>query len=102
MRRVATITAALALSLSLAGCGSSTAGLLGAELYEQSCAGCHGAAGGGGLGPAIGPGSNSVNLSDDQMASVIVVGPGSMPGFARLTDEQVDSLVAYVRELQAP
>lgn len=102
MRRLATITAAAAFSLSLAGCGSSTVGLLGADLYEQSCAGCHGASGGGGLGPAIGPGSNSVDLRDDQLAAVIVVGPGSMPAFPRLTDEQVDSLVAYIRQLQAP
>jgi mono/diheme cytochrome c family protein len=101
MRRLATITAAAACCLGLAACGSSTEGLLGAELYEQSCAGCHGATGGGGLGPAIGPGSNSVNLQDDQLAAVIVVGPGSMPAFPRLNDDQVDSLVTYLRDLQA-
>ncbi len=101
MRRLATITAA-AFSLALAGCGGSTAGLLGADLYEQSCAGCHGAAGEGGLGTAVGPGSNAVSLSDEQLAAVIVVGPGSMPAFPRLTDEQIDSLVMYLRELQTP
>lgn len=98
MRRLLTLVVAALIALS--GCASSTAGLLGAELYEQSCAGCHGASGGGGLGPAIGPGSNSVGLTDEQLAAVIVVGPGSMPGFVRLSDEQVASLVAYVRDLQ--
>ncbi len=98
MRRLGFLAAAALLAAT--GCAS-TEGLLGADLYEQSCAGCHGADGGGGVGPAIGAGSNAENLTDEQIASVIVVGPGTMPGFARLTDEQLDSLVAFIRQLEA-
>lgn len=90
----------LAAALVLGACGGSTRGLVGEELYEQSCASCHGSAGEGASGPALGPGSNSESLTDEQIAGSITVGPGAMPGFSRLSDAQVDSLVAYVRVLQ--
>lgn len=83
----------------LAGCAGSTEGLLGEELYNKSCEGCHGADGL--RGTQIGAGSASVELTDQQIRGAISVGPGSMPGFPRLTSEQLDSLVAFVRELQA-
>jgi len=81
-------------------------GKSGEELYQVSCAGCHGAdlsgSGGVAVGPDIGPGSNSdLNLSDEQIAGVIAVGPGSMPSFGRsITTEQISSLVAYIRSVQ--
>ena len=84
-----------------ASCGGPPPEGFGQELYEQVCAVCHGSNGEGGGGrPAIGAGSNSVELSDDQIRGVIRVGPGAMPAFGRLTDEQVNSLVEYLRELQ--
>jgi mono/diheme cytochrome c family protein len=54
------------------------------------------------VGPDIGPGSNAdVTLTDDQIAAVITVGPGSMPSFGNsLTEEQIASLVAYIRAVQ--
>jgi mono/diheme cytochrome c family protein len=82
----------------LAGCGGSTEGLLGQDLYSKSCEGCHGADGL--RGTQIGAGSPSVELTDQQIRGAIAVGPGSMPGFPRLTSEQLDSLVDFVRELQ--
>lgn len=84
----------------LAGCAGSTEGLFGAELYARSCAGCHGGEGGGGSGPALGSGSDAAELSDDQITGVIEVGPGTMPAFDRLTDDQIASLVAFLRTLQ--
>jgi len=92
---------ALALMVLLAGCGTGNEYLLGQDLFEQSCSVCHGPAGLGGIGVDIGPGSDAaINLSDEQIAGTIVVGPGNMPGFKRLSDEQVASLVEYVRRLQ--
>lgn len=82
----------------LAGCSGSTEGLLGQELYNKSCEPCHGEDGR--RGKQIGAGSAAVNLSDDQIRGAIEVGPGSMPGFPRLSPEQLDSLVVFVRELQ--
>lgn len=93
--------AALAAVCMLAACGGGTEGLLGQDLYERSCAACHGRDGaGGGAGPAVGAASNAVELSDEQLAGVIRVGPGTMPSFDRLSDEQVSSLVTYMRTLQ--
>jgi len=89
----------IALGALLAGCSGSTEGLLGQELYNKSCEACHGADGL--RGTQIGAGSAAVDLTDNQIRGAIQVGPGSMPGFPRLTPEQLDSLVVFVRELQA-
>lgn len=103
MRRVSDwLIVAVAVVL-LTGCAASEENLFGKELYDRSCAACHGVDGGGGIGNEIGAGSNTdLNLTDEQIASVITVGPGNMPGFSRLRPEQVDSLVDYVRSLAAP
>lgn len=86
--------------LLLGGCAGDNPNLVGEPLYEQSCAVCHDVNGGGGIGLDIGPGSNTdLNLTDEQIAGVIRVGPGNMPGFSRLTEEQVQSLVTFVRGL---
>ena len=84
-------------------CGGSTEGKFGAELFEVSCARCHGSGGEGSIGPPIGtPDANAaLNLFDDQITGVIRVGPGAMPGHPGLSDEQVASLVAFIRSLQA-
>jgi mono/diheme cytochrome c family protein len=90
---------ALLILLLLGGCAPGD-DLLGEDLYVRSCAACHGLDGVGGIGLDIGPGSNTdLNLTDEQIAGVITVGPGNMPGFPRLTPEQLSSLVAYVRSL---
>ena len=94
------LVAGVVLLLFLSGCAGSNEYLLGEDLYVRSCAVCHGLDGDGGIGLDIGPGSNTdVGLTDDQIAGVITVGPGNMPGFSRLTPEQVNSLVRYVRSL---
>ncbi len=90
------------LTLLLAGCGRTTRDKFGVDLYEISCARCHGARGEGGVGPAVGtPDSNAaLDLDDGQIFGAIRVGPGSMPGNPSLTEAQISSLVAYLRELQ--
>lgn len=100
MRRRVLILAAVALLL--AGCSDRLEGRFGEELYRQGCAHCHGADLTGGTGPDIGPGSNSdLVLTDQQLADVIKVGPGSMPSYERrLSESQIDSLVTYMRLAQ--
>lgn len=91
---------AVVLLVALGGCVGPDEYLVGFDLYERSCVACHAVDGNGTIGPTIGKGSNTdLNLSDEQIAGVITVGPGNMPGFSRLTSEQVDSLVDYVRSL---
>ena len=103
MRRLLVLAVVTSLS---AACTAQTEGRNGADLYQVSCAGCHGDDLGGGRGltngPDIGPGSNAdLVLSDDQIAGVIQAGPGSMPSFGRVLDEdQIASLVAYIRSVQ--
>jgi mono/diheme cytochrome c family protein len=98
-RRVTLSIATVALSLSA--CSGSSEGVFGQELYERSCAACHGSQGEGSTArPAIDAGSNAATLSDAQIAGVIRAGPGAMPSFSRLSDAQVESLVEYVRRLQ--
>jgi mono/diheme cytochrome c family protein len=101
MRPLLTVLVLCALVVSA--CGRTTKGKTGAELYEVSCAGCHGSVGEGNiLGPAIGtPDSPSaLDLDDEQIFGAIRVGPGSMPGNPLLTDSQINSLVELVRALQ--
>lgn len=93
------------LASTLAGCGGvaigDTEGLSGDELIDQVCSRCHGSNLGGGIGPALGPGSNAAtDLTDEQIAGVLEVGPGAMPSFKQLSDEQVAGVVASLRRSQ--
>ena len=74
----------------------------GGELFRLNCAACHQAAGAGG---ALSYGRNAPSLIPPtavQIAEAIRIGPGEMPHFteAQLSDEEVQSVVQYVRYLQ--
>jgi mono/diheme cytochrome c family protein len=70
----------------------------GASVYAANCAGCHGADGGGGIGPQLaGRVVDRFPDAADQIA-VVTSGRGGMPAFkGRLTPEQIDQVVAYTR-----
>lgn len=73
----------------------------GQEIFAQICARCHGADLGGEVGPALGPGSNAATQPDEFLVSAVTEGRGTMPSFAQtLTSEQIERVVAYVRERQ--
>ena len=92
---------AIVASFALVGCAGSTEGVFGGDLYQQTCARCHGAQGEGGIGGPVGRGASSGALTDAQIGDIIRVGPGTMPGFPGFTDEQVESLIVHLRILQA-
>lgn len=87
---------------------------LGSELYT-TCAGCHGANGGGGTGPAFGGVLSTFSSCTDhiewvrlgsagfQAAGNSTYGDlaksiaGGMPGFPNLTDEEIASVVSFER-----
>lgn len=101
MRRFSLFITALTV-VATACSGGPGADTFGADLYNVSCARCHGGNLEGGIGPALDAGSNTaVALTDEQIANVIRVGPGAMPAFPLLTEEQIDSLVVYLRERHA-
>jgi ubiquinol-cytochrome c reductase cytochrome c subunit len=75
----------------------------GMTLFTESCAGCHQAAAAGGYVPdAVAPplGPNSPR----DIAEAVRIGPNLMPRFSpeRLTDAQLNSLIAYIRYAQNP
>jgi mono/diheme cytochrome c family protein len=69
-----------------------------AELFADNCSGCHGADGGGGIGPSLQ--GIEERLTEEQQTAVIADGRGGMPQFgSRLTETQIAFLVRYTREL---
>jgi mono/diheme cytochrome c family protein len=73
----------------------------GEEIFGQICARCHGADLSGGVGPAIGPGSNATSQPDEFLTLTITRGRGRMPSFqSTLSEEQIARVVAYVRQRQ--
>ncbi len=72
----------------------------GGELYRLNCAACHQAAGAGG---ALSYGNNAPTLmpaTPVQVVEAMLIGPGQMPVFEQLTDEERASIARYVLELQ--
>lgn len=102
MIRTGVTAVVLVLAFVAAACGDPVEGKRGAELFGVACAHCHGSDLSGGVGPALGAGSPASGLTDAQIGGAISVGPGSMPSFGRrLTNDQIESLIAYLRLLQA-
>lgn len=80
---------------------------LGAELYADNCAQCHGIEAHGGLGPALNSKQFLQSVTDEQVRQLIAVGiPGSpMAAYSidfggTLTQEQIEATVAYLRSLE--
>jgi mono/diheme cytochrome c family protein len=75
----------------------------GARVFSTSCAGCHGADGGGGVGPKL-AGEVTKDFPDieDQIA-VVRDGRRSMPAFGGdLSDEELEQVVEYTRTELGP
>ncbi len=76
-------------------------GLTGRELYTMACASCHLTDLSGDTGPALGPGSDAVEDSDERLARRIMLGEDEMPAFgSTLTEEQIGLLIEYIRSVQ--
>ena len=73
----------------------------GAAIYKAKCAGCHGAAGEGKMGPAL----KGTSLSADQIADVLLKGAAGKKAphrkaMAGLTADQASAVAAYVKDLK--
>ncbi len=67
-------------------------------LYGQFCAGCHGGSGQGGSGPSV----QVSTASTSAIASWIISGVGSMPGFAgTLSAPEINAIAALTRGMQS-
>jgi ubiquinol-cytochrome c reductase cytochrome c subunit len=72
----------------------------GARQFRLNCAACHVASG---AGAAIGTGGIAPSLMEStptQVGEAVLVGPGAMPTFGAMTDQDLDDLAAYVEQLQ--
>lgn len=70
----------------------------GAEVFRQSCARCHGAAGRGGIGPSLQ--QIETRLDDAAQRDIVVNGRNTMPRFAStLSESEIDAVVRYTREI---
>ena len=81
--------------------GSNTPASPGATLFSENCARCHGADGGGGLGPQLSGGHvvDAFPNVDDQIRFV-TRGRDGMPPFGNsLTPAQIKQVVEYTRTL---
>ena len=82
--------------------GSGGTASVGAKVYTSSCAGCHGADGGGALGPKLaGVVTKDFPDIEDQIAFV-AEGKGAMPAFGPgsakdLSEEELRAVVEYTR-----
>ncbi len=73
----------------------------GPAVYESRCASCHGVGLEGGVGPALGAGSELADKPDEYVVNSIVNGRGRMPAFrASLSDVQIERVVDYLRTEQ--
>jgi mono/diheme cytochrome c family protein len=86
----------------LAGCGSGLEdNASGEEIYNARCASCHRQNLSGGIGPALGPGSEAVDRPLDYYEITIKTGKGRMPSFgSTLTDAQITRVIEYVIGIQ--
>jgi mono/diheme cytochrome c family protein len=74
-------------------------GLDAAAIFGESCAGCHGGDGSGGLGPPL-LSARMLERFEDPADQVLVVtaGRGNMPAFGeRLSAEEIEAVVEYTR-----
>jgi len=72
----------------------------GAAVFEANCAACHGADGGGGVGPQLSDGAVVEAYPDvaDEIA-VITEGRAGMPAFGdALSPAEIDAVARYTRE----
>lgn len=100
-RRWLVVMSVMLLGLLTACTGRPSDEATGEEIYQQLCANCHVDDLSGGIGPALGPGSNSAEQPDDFLEVTILRGRGSMPSFSSSLDTtQLDRLIEYLREVQ--
>ena len=73
----------------------------GAQIYAASCAGCHGADGGGGTGPQLAGGAAVKRFpAVAEQITFVTDGSGAMPSFGgRLTPAEIRDVVEYTRTL---
>ena len=99
---VAVSLCASASGFAQAGNGNGQRGNPGAQIFDQTCAGCHGDdARGTDRGPAIATMQSVISLSDADLFKVVHDGTtAGMPPFSQIGDPGITAVVEYLRTLQ--
>ena len=93
---VLTVVLLFTVSPTVAGVGPPVADR-GVELFQANCAGCHGAGGEGGIGPALAGGLSRFGSVEEVVSFVSTGVPGRMPGFeTRLGLDEINAVVEFV------
>ncbi len=72
--------------------------ILGSDIYRASCARCHGADGGGGIGRSLR--GVEQRLAPDEQFDVVYNGRNQMPRFSQtLSESDIEAVVRYQREI---
>jgi len=73
----------------------------GRVIYANNCTPCHGAGGGGGIGPKLSGGRVVEKIPDPADQRLLIEnGKGQMPAFdQKLSAEEIDAVVRYTREI---
>jgi mono/diheme cytochrome c family protein len=101
--KTAVMVAVLAVASSAAGAEPE----LGKNVYAQKCAACHGADGKGNakmqekLKVEIPKLTDRISKSDAELYQLLQEGKKPMPSFKRLTKEESDAVIGYVRSLSS-
>ncbi len=76
---------------------------LGATVFANRCASCHGRDGRGGFGPSLRGGTFNYRFTDERIAQQVRQGGGSMPGFdaTNISDQDLAGLIAFIRNWYA-
>jgi len=79
--------------------GGTAGGSPGAAIYQSNCASCHGADGGGGIGPELANGAVVKAFPDEtKQVAVVTNGRNGMPSFeGDLSPEEIEQVVEYTR-----
>ena len=95
------VSSLLSITLLATACTSVDPNTPAPEVFEQVCARCHGVSLGGGVGPALGSGSDAASKPDESLLTTITNGRARMPSFRnQLTETQIVGLVDYIRQVQ--
>jgi cytochrome c551 len=83
------------------GNGGGAGGIDAKALYQTNCASCHGADGGGGIGPALKNGAVTKKFKNaEDSLKIIADGDGGMPAFkGSLSPEELQAVNEYIRSL---
>ncbi len=72
-------------------------GAPGENIYQQSCARCHGANREGAIDAAALDATRMMSSGDESLRQLILFGKGRMPGFGGLSDQQIADVIAFIR-----